>query len=242
VKKFELASIMQSEKLDKMLEWIVMNKAPFVVDDQSTPLQSLSTDFVCFRGLLTTLMCTPYEKREDWEFVALKYKETIYLCSIETEQKRLQEQHKNDRQKQMASWGYKFEQFILSDSISEDEDNLFDEAKKKEVEFNDSGNAPSMPNVKPVNENEEFCCVFRSRLGGHSIVYGAEVDGFRLRTSQDTRDLEFLDLNSDGDFIELKTSRKIDNNRLAASFAQYKALKWWAQSFLVGIRKIVCGF
>ena len=51
-----------------------------------------------------------------------------------------------------------------------------------------------MPNVEPVNENEEFCCVFRSRLGGHSIVYGAEMDGFRLKIRQDTRDLEFLDL------------------------------------------------
>ena len=47
---------------------------------------------------------------------------------------------------------------------------------------------------------------------------------------------------SDGDFIELKTSRQIDNKRLAASFAQHKTLKWWAQSFLVGIRKILCGF
>ena len=121
----------KNERLDKMLEWILMNKAPFVVDDdQSSPLQTLSTDFVCFRGLLTTLMCTPYEKREDWEFVALKYKETIYLCSIETEQKRLQEQQKNDRQKQMASWGYKFEQFVLSDSINEEEDDAFGETKK----------------------------------------------------------------------------------------------------------------
>ena len=47
---------------------------------------------------------------------------------------------------------------------------------------------------------------------------------------------------SDGDFIELKTSRQIDNKRLAASFAQHKTLKWWSQSFLVGIRKILCGF
>ena len=47
---------------------------------------------------------------------------------------------------------------------------------------------------------------------------------------------------SDGDFVELKTSRQIDNKRLAASFAQHKALKWWSQSFLVGIRKILCGF
>ena len=36
--------------------------------------------------------------------------------------------------------------------------------------------------ITPVNENEEFCCLFRTRLGSHSIVYGAEMDGYRLRT------------------------------------------------------------
>ncbi len=46
-----------------------------------------------------------------------------------------------------------------------------------------------------MNENEEFCCIFRSRLGGQSVVYGAEMDGFRLKPDQDMRDLEFLDLN-----------------------------------------------
>ena len=49
--------------------------------------------------------------------------------------------------------------------------------------------------ITPVNENEEFCCIFRSRLGGQSVVYGAEMDGFRLKPGQDMRDLEFLDLN-----------------------------------------------
>ena len=112
----------KNEKLDKLLEWILMNKAEFSVNDQSpSSLTSLSTDFVCFRGLLTTLMCTPYERRADWEFVALKYKETIYLHRIETEQQRMFEQSKNDRQRQMESWGFKFEQFILSDSINDSE-------------------------------------------------------------------------------------------------------------------------
>ena len=109
----------KSEKLDKLLEWILMNKAAFAVNEQEPNISTLSTDFVCFRGLLTTIMCTPYERREDWEFVALKYKETIYLCKQETEQQRLFEQNKSERQRHMESWGYKFEQFILSDSILE---------------------------------------------------------------------------------------------------------------------------
>ena len=81
--------------------------------------------------------------------------------------------------------------------------------------------------VEPVNESEEFCCMFRSRLGCHSVVYGAEMDGFRTRAEradEDNRDM--LDLNLDGTFVELKTSRVIDNKRLQNTFAEFKTLKW----------------
>ena len=117
----------KNEKLDKLLEWILMNKPAFTVNEQEPHLNTLSTDFVCFRGLLTTLMCTPYERREDWEFIAIKYKETIYLCRTETEQQSLFEQSKSDRQKQMESWGFKFEQLVLSDSIINTEESDFDD-------------------------------------------------------------------------------------------------------------------
>ena len=40
----------------------------------------------------------------------------------------------------------------------------------------DSPDAAANPRV-PVVESAEFCCVLRSRLGRHSLVYGAEVDG-----------------------------------------------------------------
>ena len=72
-------------------------------------------DFVCFRGLLTTLMCTPYERRDGWEFNAVKFKKTIYLCAVETDQKKSQRLNESQRQKDMCSWGFKFEQYVLSD-------------------------------------------------------------------------------------------------------------------------------
>ena len=68
-------AIAKNEKLDKLLEWILKNKASFSVDgNDGADIRTLSTDFVCFRGLMTTLMCTPYERRENWEFIALKFK------------------------------------------------------------------------------------------------------------------------------------------------------------------------
>lgn len=98
----------------------------------------------------------------------------------------------------MSSWGYKFEQFTLDGLRNEREDNLSENRK-----------------LPPVNENEEFCALFRARLGHHSLVYGAEMDGFRLRTpSEGPINPDDLDLNQDGHFIELKTSRTIDSPRL----------------------------
>ena len=50
-----------------------------------------------------------------------------------------------------------------------------------------------------------------------------------------------LDLNKCR-FVELKTSRFIETDRQETNFWRFKARKWWCQSFLVGIPKIICGF
>ena len=131
----------QNEKIDRLLEWILQNRNVFQIqgsptkppppndDDDGKPdetpvvkLDTLSTDFVCFRGLLTALMCTPYERRDGWEFNAVKFKNTIYLCAVETEQKRAQRQNETQRQKEMCSWGFKFEQYVLSEQTRVDSD------------------------------------------------------------------------------------------------------------------------
>ncbi len=62
--------------------------APSDLQQQQLPSplspSSLNTDFVCFRGCLTTLMCTPFEPREDWRVAAVKFRGTIYLHKEET--------------------------------------------------------------------------------------------------------------------------------------------------------------
>lgn len=42
-------------------------------------------------------------------------------------------------------------------------------------------------------------------------------------------------------FIELKTNRIIETGRQDVFFRK-KLLRWWCQSFLVGIENILCGF
>lgn len=193
------------EKIDNLLRWMLQN---------SNGGDWMSADFVCFRGLLTVLMCTPYEKNEDWIICATKWKGTIFLCAKETERKRISKEQMTDRDKQFSSWGYKFEQYMSSDKPD------------------------GIPDVtKPVNEREELCVVFRAKLNNHCLLFGAEMDGVKS-TSVINNCSELAETQ----FIELKTSRCIETARQNQNFKRFKLVKWWSQSFLVGTSQIVCGF
>lgn len=71
-------------------------------------------DFVCWRGLLTKILCTPYENREDWKIAAARYKGCIYLCEYDTQQKIENKRHEGVLQKEMSYWGFKFEQYVTT--------------------------------------------------------------------------------------------------------------------------------
>ena len=199
------------ERLDHLLRGVMNNKEKFTVEGE---LRSLHTDIICFRGLLTTLLCTPYERREGWEMQVARWRDTLYLMQVDTEQKKRSRAEETDRQRIMSSWGYKFEQYMSSNSPNQ------------------------LPDTDiPVNENEEFCCLFRTRVNGVSVVYGAEMDAYQ--TGHRLREEEKLDPDK---FLEMKTSRELESDRQERNFRRYKQLKWWAQSFLVGTRQILCGW
>ena len=73
---------------------------------------SLATDFICWRGLLTKLLCTPYENREGWQIAVTKFNGTFYLCDFETEEKKEQLANRTMRDEEMTYWGHKFEQYV----------------------------------------------------------------------------------------------------------------------------------
>lgn len=73
----------------------------------------LNTDFVCFRGLLTQIMCSLH-LREDWTICATKWKDTIYLCAADNKQTY---NIPKEEQNKFCSWGYKFEQYMLTSNI-----------------------------------------------------------------------------------------------------------------------------
>lgn len=203
--------IKDDERITNLLKGVLAYKNRFAVDGE---LKSLQTDFVCFRGLLTVLLCTPYERQDDWCIEAVKWKGTIYLLAIPTSRRLASKDRETERQRQMSSWGYKFEQYMTSSTPSGVSDTQ-----------------------SPVNENEEFCCLFRTRINGISLVYGAEMDAYQSQSN--VKENEQLD---PGKFMELKTSRVIEHERQDRNFRKFKLLKWWGQSFLVGTKQIICGW
>jgi len=201
----------EGEKINNLLRGVLSYKKKFTVGER---LDNLNTDVVCFRGLLTTIMCTPYEKRDDWIMEVVRWRGTLYLVQVDTEKRRREKLQETPRQRQMSSWGYKFEQLMTSP-------------------------APGLsPDAEaPVDENEEFCCLFRTRINGTSIVYGAEMDAYKADKRLQAGDALHTD-----NFVEMKTSRIIEHERQDRNFRRFKLLKWWSQSFLVGTRELLCGW
>lgn len=105
-------------------------------------------------------------------------------------------------------WGHRFEHVIMT-SPQNLNDNL-------ESRFKDS-----------VNTWREFGVVFKSKLGSHRLIFGAEVDGLDDDAST---------------YIELKTCRILKEPSHFSTFYQQKLMSFWAQSFLAGIPKILVGF
>jgi RAT1-interacting protein len=86
----------------------------------------------------------------------------LYIEERETEHKRRQNVNATYRQRMMSYWGYKFEAVsTLSKPASQLQPNDPElNSRKRDV----------------VNTNEQYCSVYRTRLGKHAIIMGAEVD------------------------------------------------------------------
>ena len=69
-----------------IIRWILSNKH-VLHNPNADKLESLPFDFVCYRGLLTTMMITLYDSNNDWEIHGIKIRGTIYLCAKETDAK-----------------------------------------------------------------------------------------------------------------------------------------------------------
>ncbi|XP_015111817.1 decapping and exoribonuclease protein [Diachasma alloeum] len=183
-----------------------------ILADQRNP-RWLRPHFICYRGPLAKILKSPYQDRYGWMICAMKFKGTIYICPFDTEEEKRQKTKETERDKRMTFWGKRFEHYMLSDTPYHRGDS------------------------SPVNESTEFCCVFESRLNDHRLLYAAEVDG--LCSDEKFEDPLPLDRLK---FMELKTDKLNATPGQEIMRKKVKSLNWWAQSYLVGVEDIVCGY
>lgn len=207
-----IRKINKDVKLDYILTWILENFDILKIQDSKDITRWIQPRFVTHRGTLKSLLITPHEQYDGWIICASKFKGTIYLCSFDTEEKKQKELAKTDYQRLCSDWGFKFEQYMLTDTPD---------------------NEPSTSQC--LNQNEEFCCVFKSKFGKDILLYAAEIDGIRSKQI-----IEDTVVGKTCELVELKTilRRSVSND---GPRNMYKKLLWWAQCYPVGIKKIVCG-
>lgn len=102
-----------------------------------------------------------------------------------------------------------------------------------------------------VNNYAQYCSVVKTGFGKAKIVIGGEVDArelcgriwthYGITNGSPVWDCK-PDRNEDIiNWVELKTSAELQTERDSIKFER-KLLKFWAQSFLLGVPKIIVGF
>ncbi|KAL4926511.1 DXO/RAI1 family decapping nuclease [Aspergillus undulatus] len=181
-------------------------------------------DIITWRGMMTKVLTAPFDNMNGFEMNATCFQGTIFIeenNAFKNEQKQIQ---KNQRmppgmasQDLMAYWGYKFETISVLDKT-------WDEATRDEIEGRED---------LVVNNNAQYCSIARTGIGRTKLVLGGEVDA--IWDSKPDRKEDPIN------WVELKTSAEIRNDRDMVKFER-KLLKFWAQSFLLGVPKIIVGF
>lgn len=123
------------EGLDHLLRWIGAHRPK-------------PADVVTWRGHLSKILCTPFDRKSPWRLAAQMHRGSIYLSEWELPEVRAERLHRQPRQQEMCYWGYRFEAYATD---------------------------PANP-VPVVNSNAAFCMVVQSKLGSHSLLFGGEVD------------------------------------------------------------------
>jgi len=84
-----------------------------------------------------------------------------------------------------------------------------------------------------VNNHAQYCSIVRTGFGKTKVIIGGEVDA--------VMDFKPEDKSQPINWVELKTTAELISQREQIKFER-KLLKFWAQSFLLGVPKIVVGF
>ncbi len=196
-------------------------------------------DVVTWRGIITKI-CTAYEQSAEARFSdpldlnAMIVDGTLYLEEFVSSTARAEKQKKENEPKmlRMGYYGYSFESYCTVDNEARVRE-PFRPTRREDTRL------PDPPGWSgDVNTNVQWCQVVKTKLGDNRLVIGGEVDAVERNKTTGREEL-----------VELKTSMQMTpahrNPGKAASEQERferKLLKFFLQSYLLGIGKIVVGF
>ncbi|KAH8821548.1 protein RAI1 [Xylogone sp. PMI_703] len=203
------------DHLDSLLKTVIAH-------EQATGKKA-DADIITWRGMMTKIMASIFSDRDGFEMNATLYQGTIFIeenhsYKLQSQARQSQQVPRRGRPSQdmMSYWGYKFETLCLLPATWGETTRDYIEGRENEI----------------VDNHAQYCSVVRTGIGNTSIIIGGEVDGvWDEKPSDDTH------IN----WIELKTSAEIRDDRDMITFER-KLMKFWIQSFLLGVPKIIVGF
>lgn len=117
----------------------------------------------------------------------------------------------------MSFWGYKFETLSLIPDTWAATSREYIENRENEV----------------VNNHAQYCSIVKTGIGKAKMIIGGEVDA--------VWDCKPENKNDPIHWVELKTTASIESDKDMVKYER-KLLKFWIQSFLLGVPKIIVGF
>jgi len=167
---------------------------------------------ITWRGMLTRLCTCAYEESEGWEMDGQLINGTLYLEDHLTAASLADKANMKPDHRLQSYFGYAFESYCTKASKT----------------------SPNRDWSGDVNTNEQWCSIVRTTLEDIPIIMGGEVDCIAPNSD--------LQKPATDCFIELKTNMNVETERDIMRFERYKLLKFYMQSFLLGVPRIIVGF
>ncbi|SMR59565.1 unnamed protein product [Zymoseptoria tritici ST99CH_3D1] len=209
--------------------------------------ERVEVDVVTWRGMMTKILAAPFDPyEEEFEMNVTYFDGTIFIeenfaAKAEKQSKeasRPPRRGNGPSQEMMQYWGYKFESLSTLP-------HPFPDCTRQEIE-----SRPSLP----VSTAAQFCSIVRTTIGSTNLLLAGEVDCIVGAKPSPPASPTLPPTGADTakatakppeqiPYVELKTSQAFDpNDHRSAEKFERKLCKFWAQSFLLGIPKIVVGF
>lgn len=179
--------------------------------------KKLNVSIITFRGLMTKILAIPHNK-DPVNLNIVAYDGQLFIKNDEKLEllRRSSEETKSAFQLKCEYAGYKFEKVATLPKP-------WAQCSRLEI---------ISRNKKAVNNYEQYISVIKTGIGKVKMALAGEIDCIWDYIPEQN----ILD-----HYVELKTSKVIENTKNLANFER-KLFKTWGQCFLMGVKKIVYGF